>query len=126
MQKQAVYVFLIHQPLIKATKGIVHKELKAINFSCMFLVMCVDTGIEISNPQKVAYILILSRISKEKLRETLHLSSFSLTQLLQSCPTLCNLWTVAYQAPLSVVFSRQEYWSGLPCPPPGDLLHPGI
>ena len=31
-------------------------------------------------------------------------------------------WTVARQAPLSVGFSRQEYWSGLPCPPPGDLL----
>ena len=31
------------------------------------------------------------------------------------------LWTVACQAPLSMEFSRQEYWSGLPCPPPGDL-----
>ena len=37
---------------------------------------------------------------------------------LQSCPTLATLWTVAYQAPLFVRFSRQEYWSGLPCPPP--------
>ena len=35
-------------------------------------------------------------------------------------------WTVAHQAPLSVGFSRQEYWSGLPCPPPGDLPDPGI
>ena len=35
-------------------------------------------------------------------------------------------WTVAHQAPLSVGFSRQEYWSGLPRPPPGDLPHPGI
>ena len=35
-------------------------------------------------------------------------------------------WTVARQAPLSMEFSRQEYWSGLPCPPPGDLPHPGI
>ena len=35
-------------------------------------------------------------------------------------------WTVACQAPLSMGFSRQEYWSGLPCPPPGDLPHPGI
>ena len=33
--------------------------------------------------------------------------------------------TVAHQAPLSVGFSRQEYWSGLPCPPPGDLPDPG-
>ena len=35
-------------------------------------------------------------------------------------------WTVARQAPLSTGFSRQEYWSGLPFPPPGDLPHPGI
>ena len=33
-------------------------------------------------------------------------------------------WTVACQAPLSIGFSRQEYWSGLPCPPPGDLPDP--
>ena len=43
------------------------------------------------------------------------LSHFSHVQL---CATL---WTVTYQAPLSMGFSRQEYWSGLPCPPSGDL-----
>ena len=36
-----------------------------------------------------------------------------------------TLWTLAYQAPLSMGFSRQEYWSGLPLPPQGDLSHPG-
>ena len=35
-------------------------------------------------------------------------------------------WTVAHQAPLSMGFSRQEYWNGLPCPPPEDLPDPGI
>ena len=45
---------------------------------------------------------------------------------LQSCLTYVTLWTVARQAPLSVGFSRQEYWRGLPCPPPGDLPDPGI
>ena len=35
-------------------------------------------------------------------------------------------WTVARQAPLSMEFSRQEHWSRLPCPPPGDLPNPGI
>ena len=35
-------------------------------------------------------------------------------------------WTVAHQAPLSMGFSRQEYWSGLPCTSPGDLPDPGI
>ena len=32
--------------------------------------------------------------------------------------------SVACQAPLSMGFSRQEHWTGLPCPPPGDVLHP--
>ena len=35
-------------------------------------------------------------------------------------------WTVAHYAPLSLGFSRQEYWSGLPCPPPGHLCNPGM
>ena len=37
-----------------------------------------------------------------------------------------TLWTVAHQAPLSMGSSWQEYWSGLPCPPPEDLPDPGI
>ena len=41
-------------------------------------------------------------------------------------PTLVTLWTVACQALLSMGLSRQEYWSGLPFPPPGDLPDPGI
>ena len=41
-------------------------------------------------------------------------------------PLFVTLWTLACQAPLSVGFSRQEYWSGLPCSPPGHLAHPGI
>ena len=44
---------------------------------------------------------------------------------LQSC-LFVMLWTVLCQAPLYMGFSRQEYWNGLPCLPPGDLLHPGI
>ena len=43
-----------------------------------------------------------------------------------SCVNSVTLWTVACQAPLSMGFSRREYWSGLPCPPPGDLPDPGI
>ena len=48
------------------------------------------------------------------------LSRFSLVQL------STTLWTIAHQAPLSMGFSRQEYWSRLPRPPPGDLPNPGI
>ena len=44
----------------------------------------------------------------------------------KSCLSLATPWTVARQAPLSMGFSRQEYWSGLPFPSPGDLPDPGI
>ena len=47
----------------------------------------------------------------------------------QSCPTfrpLATSWTPVRWAPLSLGFSRQECWSGLPCPPPGDFPNPGI
>ena len=53
---------------------------------------------------------------------------------MQACTVSCfsrvqlfaTIWTVAHQAPLSIGFSRQEYQSGLPFPPPGDLPNPGI
>ena len=48
------------------------------------------------------------------------LSCFSHVQL------FATPWTVACQAPLSMAFSRQEYWSRSPCPPPGDLPNPGM
>ena len=48
------------------------------------------------------------------------LSPFSLVRL------FATLWTVAHQIHLSMGFSRQEYWSGLPRAPPGDLPNPGI
>ena len=44
----------------------------------------------------------------------------------QSCPALCDPWTVAHQVPLSTGFSKQEYWSGLPFPSPGHLPNQGI
>ena len=42
------------------------------------------------------------------------------------CLTLAIPWTVAHQAPLSMGFPRQQYWSELPFPAPGDLPNPGI
>ena len=48
------------------------------------------------------------------------LSRFSHSRL------LVTAWIVGHQAPLSMGFFRQEYWSGLPCSPPGDLPNPGI
>ena len=46
-------------------------------------------------------------------------------ELLSHIRLLVTPWTVACQAHLSMEFSRQEYWSGLPCPSPGDLPNPG-
>ena len=45
---------------------------------------------------------------------------------LQLCPTLYDLWTGAHQGPLSLGFSRQAYWSGMPCPLPKDLPDLGM
>ena len=47
-------------------------------------------------------------------------------EVAQSCPTLCDPVAFSPQAPLSMGFSRQEYWSGLPFPSPGDFPDPGI
>ena len=55
-----------------------------------------------------------------------------IAQLVKNLPTvqetwvLVTLWTVAHQAPLSMGFSKQEHWRGLPFPSPGNLLDPGI
>ena len=49
-----------------------------------------------------------------------------LAKSLQLFPILCDPWIAAHQAPLSMGFSHQEYWSGLPCPPPGALPDPRI
>ena len=46
------------------------------------------------------------------------------SEVFQSCPTLCDPWTVVYQAPQSMGFSGQGYWSGLPFPSPGGSSRP--
>ena len=58
--------------------------------------------------------------NKESIRVKCLLNHFDRVQL------FATLWTIACQAPLSMGFSRQEYWSGLPCPPPGELPNSGI
>ena len=57
---------------------------------------------------------------------TRHHESEVKVKLLSRVQLFVTPWTVAYQAPLSVGFSRQEYWSGLPFPSPGDLPNPEI
>ena len=55
------------------------------------------------------------------------LPAYMHAKLLQSCQTLHDpMDGIAHQAPLSMGFSRQKYWGGLPFPTPGDLSNPGI
>ena len=63
-------------------------------------------------------------------RETMEMARdfiFGEGEVAQPCPTICDPWTVAHQSPLSMGFSRQEYWSGLPFPSKitadGDYSH---
>ena len=70
--------------------------------------------------------LILQFYSNFQMTFRISLKYESESEVAQSCPTLCDPWTVAYQTPLSMGFSRQECWTGLPFPSPGDLPDPGI
>ena len=56
----------------------------------------------------------------------MHCEQYGGSLVAKTCPTLVTTWTVARQAPLPMGFSRQEYWSGLPFPSPGDLPDPEI
>ena len=61
----------------------------------------------------------------EKVAST-YIHSVQFSSVAQSCPTLCDPMGCSHQAPLSMGFPRQEYWSGLPFPSPEDLSDPGI
>ena len=62
----------------------------------------------------------------DSLEMTLILGGIGCVLMLNHIQLFVTPWTVARQAPLSMGFFRQEYWSVLPCPPPGDLPNPGI
>ena len=77
--------------------------------------------ISMHNKKKAVYFIRSKSCLRLRLKVcTCMLSCFSRVQL------YVTLWTVACQVPLPMGFSRQESWSGLPCPPPGDLPNPGI
>ena len=92
-----------------------------------------------SSPRKLQqpdFILLGSKITVDgdcshEIQRHLLLEGEAMTNLsvLSHCSPVkfsVTLWTVALQAPLSMRFSRQKYWSGLPCPSPGDMPNPGI
>ena len=76
--------------------------------------------------QEIANILKISKSSIENHLHQLEVKWRSEVKSLSRVRLFATPWTVAYQAPPSMGFSRQEYWSGLPFPSPGDLPNPGI
>ena len=90
-----------------------------------------------SFPRSLPHLSILSGITFQAVYLHLNLCLWVCLYSFIICMLVCakllwrvwlfvSLWTVAWQAPLAIEFSRQEYWSGLSCPPPGDLPDPGI
>ena len=80
--------------------------LETLLYSCHEILLFSFKEEHISDPQSSLSTFVLSHFSRVRLFAT--------------------PWTVVRQAPLSMAFSRQEYWSGLPFPSPGHLPHPGI
>ena len=75
------------------------------------------------------HILLFFRFFSHMLLQNIELTFLSMVGggvVTKSCTTFVTAWTAACQAPLSMGFSRQEYWSGSPFPSPGDLSDPGI
>ena len=86
-------------------------------------------GAKLSSTLAVVHEIRHRKIRSVSLRTTGCLCTVSIKCCLvaKSCPTfLVTPWTLAHQAPLSMEFSKQEYWSGLPCLPSGDLPNPVI
>ena len=69
--------------------------------------------------------MVLSVRRSNILRQLYHKEGESVC-MLSHVQLFMTVWTVACQAPLSMGFSREEYWSGLPCLPQGDISNPGI
>ena len=108
---------------------------------CTFLAHCTDTVIATRGKKLTAWLDCSHDISCYILSNTKSMASTSKNGINvsthnnlylggglvpKSCPNLVTLWTVARQAPLSMGFSRQEYWNGLLFPSPGHLPDPGI
>ena len=78
---------------------------------CIFFKECKNTYQDVSSSRCYMHIYIRTHVQTK---------SFSRVRL------FATLWTVSLQAPLSMGFSRQEHWSGLPCPPPGIFPTQGL
>ena len=82
-----------------------------------------DPGIEPASPALAGGFFLNHWATRKACKSTMCPAVLSWVSRVRFCATL---WTVAHQAPQSMGFSRQESWSGLTCPSPGDLSNPGI
>ena len=97
------------------------------------LILCIypkGAGHNLEDDENGFYLILVVGTQKyifDKIHWTLYLKKGDFRYMcVQSCPTFCDPWTAAHQAPLFPEFSMQEYWSGLPFPSPGDLPDPEI
>ena len=77
-------------------------------------------------PFKSVKVIVTSQVSRNRCQHGLACRLVCGPPICVCTQLFATLWTLAHQAPLSMGFSRQEYWSELPFPPPGDLPDPGI
>ena len=106
-------------------------ERKAVYSNITLLCVCAGRGRGgQSRPGDCSTGPVPLRWHRGQLDTSIFLNLSELCLATQACVTLCDLWTVAHQAPLSMGFPRQEYWSGLPFPSPGIFptqgLNPGL
>ena len=91
--------------------SIVHNDVEYLVMRLLFLINCMFKSSAHSNNTVVCFLFAELKVKSE---------------MAQSCPTLCDPVDCSPPAPPPMGFSRQEYWSGLPFPSPGDLPNPGI
>ena len=105
----------VAQPMIKVKLVVAQ--------SCPSLCNPMDCSLQVSSVHEILQARMLEWVAISFSKMLLLIKS--ICAVLSCIQLSVTPWTVVCQAPLSMRFSRQEYWSGLPCSPPGDLLHPG-
>ena len=89
--------------------------------SCLTICNPMDCSLPGSSVHGILQARILEWVVISFSREKYEVSEVSEVKSLSRVPLFANPWTIAYQAPLSMGFSRQEYWSGLPLPSPSSV-----
>ena len=115
--------------IILRTQKALHESVQLLShvrlFTTPWTTAC-QASLSITNSQSLLKLMSMEVMMPSNHLILCHPQVKWVSEVAQSCPIFATLWTVAYQASPSMGFSRQEYWSGLPFPSPGDLPDPGI